>query len=307
MSTALDLALLAFLSDELGVVDLQYRPGDEPKVLTGGNSAKLYRFTLSAAPQPFDGPLVLRLIRNTSHERAARELEAQQAAANAGYPTPSVLLKGDSSAGLSSPFSVTRAVAGRTPLAAAGIVGLPRLFREIPDMLATAMSQLHSLPIDFADGVDDLLNDITDPDVLSWLETRRPSGYERVLCHGDLHGENLLVADGEIAAVLDWELACGGPRELDIARTSLILAVLPGISRPATRLLASAAARSARRFEDSYRQTHAIDDDMLAWFDVAHCARALNLAMGQGSVADVWRPTIPALKARLATRMASYR
>ena len=37
-----------------------------------------------------------------------------------------------------------------------------------------------------------------------------------VLCHRDLHGLNLLVDDGQIAAVLDWDQAVLGSREHDV-------------------------------------------------------------------------------------------
>ncbi len=305
MNEPLNAALLAVLRDRLGIVDLQYQSGATPVTLHGGHSSDLYHFALEGAPTPFDGSLVLRVIRKRSDERAARERDAQDAAAQAGYPTPSVFLFGGSEAGLGNPFSIMRAVTGQTPLAAAGIVGLPRLFREIPGTLANVMAQLHRLPIEVSDGVDELLAGVADRDIFAWLAARRPSEYQRVLCHGDLHGENILVVNGEVTAVLDWELACGGPRELDVARTALILAVLPGISRTAARLLARVGQRSANRFVDSYRQLCPVDTAILAWFDVAHTARALNVASGHGTIADAWRPTIPALKARLAQRMRS--
>jgi aminoglycoside phosphotransferase (APT) family kinase protein len=42
-----------------------------------------------------------------------------------------------------------------------------------------------------------------------------PSAW--VLVHGDLHFENILWADGRISAVLDFEFARRGPRDLDLA------------------------------------------------------------------------------------------
>jgi aminoglycoside phosphotransferase (APT) family kinase protein len=37
-----------------------------------------------------------------------------------------------------------------------------------------------------------------------------------VLCHRDFGGSNLIIAGGEVTAVLDWEQAVHGPREHDL-------------------------------------------------------------------------------------------
>lgn len=47
-------------------------------------------------------------------------------------------------------------------------------------------------------------------------ERARAAAYEPVVCHTDFLGQNLLVADGRVAAILDWDWAVLGPRERDV-------------------------------------------------------------------------------------------
>jgi aminoglycoside phosphotransferase (APT) family kinase protein len=171
----------------------------------------------------------------------------------------------------------------------------------MPGALAGLMARLHDVPPDAAgadDGVGRVLADIDRDDVHEWLRAHRPVPAPPVICHGDLHGANLLF-DGNAVTVLDWELACCAPREYDVARTALILALLPGVPRAARRLLAWTARRSARSFVAEYVRRHPIDRDALRWFDVAHSARLLAVARRSGNVADLWRPLVGALDARV--------
>jgi aminoglycoside phosphotransferase (APT) family kinase protein len=52
---------------------------------------------------------------------------------------------------------------------------------------------------------------------LAWLEANLPDTSETVLCWGDSRIGNVLYQDFEPVAVLDWEMAAVGPRELDIS------------------------------------------------------------------------------------------
>jgi aminoglycoside phosphotransferase (APT) family kinase protein len=55
-------------------------------------------------------------------------------------------------------------------------------------------------------------------DVGRWLEDRRPARFQPGLTHGDFHIANVMYrpTDGEIAAVVDWELAAVGAPLLDL-------------------------------------------------------------------------------------------
>lgn len=52
---------------------------------------------------------------------------------------------------------------------------------------------------------------------LAWLEANLPEPSDTVLCWGDSRIGNVLYQDFEPVAVLDWEMAAIGPRELDIS------------------------------------------------------------------------------------------
>jgi aminoglycoside phosphotransferase (APT) family kinase protein len=52
---------------------------------------------------------------------------------------------------------------------------------------------------------------------LAWLEANLPDTSETVLCWGDSRIGNVLYQDFEPVAVLDWEMAAVGPRELDVS------------------------------------------------------------------------------------------
>jgi aminoglycoside phosphotransferase (APT) family kinase protein len=52
---------------------------------------------------------------------------------------------------------------------------------------------------------------------LAWLRAHVPTGTDTVLCWGDARIGNVLYRDFEPVAVLDWEMAAVGPREMDLA------------------------------------------------------------------------------------------
>jgi aminoglycoside phosphotransferase (APT) family kinase protein len=52
---------------------------------------------------------------------------------------------------------------------------------------------------------------------LAWLEAHVPAADETVLCWGDARIGNVIYRDFAPVAVLDWEMATVGPRELDVS------------------------------------------------------------------------------------------
>lgn len=63
------------------------------------------------------------------------------------------------------------------------------------------------------------------------LETDRPMPARPAWLHLDYHQLNVLVADGRVSAVLDWENVRLGDARADLARTLSILSVYPGLWR----------------------------------------------------------------------------
>jgi hypothetical protein len=64
---------------------------EAPARMSGGYDATILRFSLESAPDPFSGPLVLRLFQATvDAQRASCEAAVQKALADLGYPAPRV-------------------------------------------------------------------------------------------------------------------------------------------------------------------------------------------------------------------------
>jgi aminoglycoside phosphotransferase (APT) family kinase protein len=272
-----------------------------PARLDGGYSADIYAFDLDRRPVE----LVLRLV--DDEVASAREARVQSHVADLGYPAPAVVCSGGASSAFGRPFVMMVRAAGRTPLDAAGVMGVPKLFREIPRTLARLMTDLHALPTGALPGdpTADALAQVEGGPVRDWLEREHPTNERSVIVHGDLHGANLLVDGPDVTTVLDWELAGLAPPEFDVARTACVLATLPGVSRSAQRWLAPLGRRSARQFVDAYRARADLDPIALDWFDVLHAARLLSVGRGTGSIAHLWRPLRPALESRIASRLGT--
>src|SRR4051794_12922978 len=65
---------------------------------------------------------------------------------------------------------------------------------------------------------------------LAWLEAHMPSTDETVLCWGDSRIGNMMYQDFEPVAVLDWEMAAIGPRELDVSWMAFAHSVFESIT-----------------------------------------------------------------------------
>jgi len=140
----------------------------------------------------------------------------QRTVAAAGYPTPLVRASGGPDCGLGRAFMVMDRAAGRSALS--GLDGLtpaavPRLLRQIPELLAGSMARLHALDPDLVRGELEQVREVpvTVPGLLSalersaaefgrpdlagaarWLADHPPRLAPDVICHGDLHPFNLL-------------------------------------------------------------------------------------------------------------------
>jgi aminoglycoside phosphotransferase (APT) family kinase protein len=65
---------------------------------------------------------------------------------------------------------------------------------------------------------------------LAWLEANMPANDEAVLCWGDSRIGNIMYRDFEPVAVLDWEMAAIGPRELDVSWMAFAHSVFESIT-----------------------------------------------------------------------------
>ncbi|MEO5842406.1 MAG: phosphotransferase family protein [Acidimicrobiales bacterium] len=139
------------------------------------------------------------------------------------------------------------------------------------------LTQYYSYPSQLLDGIDD---------VGSWLEANLPADWTPTIMHGDVNGNNMLVARTHppmLAALLDWETATIGDPLLDVAgfkRTWTERRSGDGWPRP-DELLAHYSERSGRALVD------------LTYYDVLYRFKFAVLTEGiyQRSLSDPTRTT----------------
>jgi len=295
---ALERDLLAVLRRASGS-DVEYEV--PPTSLAGGFWAQLVRFRLRGAPAGWGGELVARVMPDSWI--AAKETAIQEAVAAQGYPTPAVHLAGGPDDGLGQAFMIMDLAPGRpmlTGLSGVGAVAaLPRLARQLPEVLADSLIRLHRLdptPVrgrlastgTYVSGMDQVVTSLGETAetlgradlsaVASWLATHRPLHEPAVICHGDLHPFNVLVDTEGSITVLDWSAALLAPAAYDVAFTGLILAEPPvAVPRPLRPVVRVAGRFLARRFRRNYRRLSGteLDDHSLRWHEGVVCLRAL--------------------------------
>jgi len=320
--------LIGVLRSAAGTPGLEYERRPEP--MRGGFWAELFSFSLANPPASWPAELVARLMPDPGSAR--KETIVQRAVAAAGFPTPLVRAAGGPDSGLGRAFMVMDRAPGGPALA--GLDGLspaavPRLLREIPDLLATSMVRLHALDPGLVRGELKQLREVpvTVPDLLGalgrfagefgrtdlvdaarWLTAHPPGPAPDVICHGDLHPFNLL-ADGDRVTVLDWSTALLAPRAHDVGFTSLQLSEpalrVPGWQRPLVRILGRVL---ARRFIRDYQRQAAVTvgPGELRWHQAVVCLRALtevaswvHLGVDETHAGHPWLVSGPAFARRL--------
>lgn len=143
-----------------------------------------------------------------------------------------------------------------------------------------------------------------------WLIDHPRPPQPDVICHGDLHPFNALVAGGQVT-VLDWSASLLAPRAYDVAFTVSMLAEPPLDLPGPLRTLARGAGRlAARRFVRRY-QAHAavsVGRDDLRWHRAVISLRSLTEVAGwvhDGTIAErgdhPWLTTGSALAAHLTS------
>lgn len=293
-----------------------------PSPLPGGFWASIHRFELDGAPEPFRGPLVVRVM--PEQTVGIRETLVQQTLAEQGFPTPRVLLAGVDH-GLGGPYMVMPFVDGAPLLGGlalgSSLLRLPGILRRLPGQLAQTALDLHRMepaPLErsleaagVATGMHSAtqqLNDVAAAaragargfgEVSDWLDERLSesaiAGVERVVCHGDLHPFNLIRNDRGELTVLDWTNARIMPREMDVGLTAGLLRCAPleapGFVRPVVARLTDGL---ARRFVDCYASRASTDPLLVGAFEALQYARCLaevvSARRGEGDVVGPGHP-----------------
>jgi aminoglycoside phosphotransferase (APT) family kinase protein len=285
---------------------------------------------VGGAPPAWSGPLILRVL-NPAYDplRALKERATQNTLAALGYPVPRVLTACADRGPLGGAFLVMERAPGR-PLLDAQRVGASRV-------LAQAQTRLHALDANTllramdeegrAAGGGFDRHAITYEGYLAaldrrirerpleglaqgmrWLFEHRPTpDASRVICHGDFHPQNLLVADGRVSAMLDWPNVVVAEPEYDVASTRAILALtpielwpVPAALRPLVMVLRRI---MVARYLSIYRRSVPLESGRLPYYEAASCMRGLVRA-GEARVAGGEMNPLDAspLGARLAGR-----
>jgi len=233
--------------------------------MSGGFDATILKFSLRDAPDPFSGPLVLRLFTPTvDGQRAAREAAVQNALAELGYPAPRVFVAEGRIEPLGGSFLIMERMPGR-PLGSEfeglnikgfgqtlGILRqLPRIRRDVLRLWDEAQTRLHGVPLrDFVDRVERTgfsaekfsfdsifsgLRAAAEEHGLSelspafdWMAKNRPRRPQTaVVCHGDFQPFNVLADNGRVTGVIDWVKTTIAEPALDYGAVLAILATVP--------------------------------------------------------------------------------
>jgi aminoglycoside phosphotransferase (APT) family kinase protein len=115
---------------------------------------------------------------------------------------------------------------------------------------------------------------------MDWVLARRPPPEGReVLCHGDLHPQNLLLDGKAITGVLDWPNAVIAHPAADVAATRLILELTPidviGVPPPLRLAVAGARRVLVRMYLAAWRRRGGPAPERLAYHEAAAAMRWL--------------------------------
>lgn len=277
----------------------------EPVCLTGGFDTVTMVLRLADAPEELGGELILRVLPPSAPvARLRREVATHEALVGAGFPAPRIFLHDEDAAALGSPFIVMERLAGETMWAAAmGPRRDRRRLLTLPRRLAAAHALLHRIDGKHlaasaqSHGIDPALLTVAGElgrirgriakagligllPGIDWLERnlRRPQEAE-VICHGDFHPLNIMVAGDRLTGVIDWPQAIVAEPAFDVACTLVLLRFADaGITGPWSTLVAMARAMLVRRYLAAYRAMRPFRDANIAYYEALRALSALVAA-----------------------------
>ncbi len=274
----------------------------EPVRLTGGFDTVTMAFRLADAPEGLGGELILRVLPLAAPlVRLRREVATHEALAGADFPAPRIFLHEENAEPLGSPFIVMERLAGETMWGAAmGPQGDRRRLLTLPRRLAAAHALLHGIDGKHlaasaqSHGIDPALLTVVGElgrirgriaktgligllPGIDWLERnlRRPQEAE-VICHGDFHPLNIMVAGDRLVGVIDWPQAIAAEPAFDVACTLVLLRFADaGFAGPLRSLFELARAMLVRRYLAAYRAARPFRDANIAYYEALRVLSAL--------------------------------
>jgi len=181
----------------------------------GMGSTEMWSFV----PPPKASALVVRIFAEGAGAAAEREYLAMDAAARHGLPVPAIVTRGTVR---HRPLLVTTFIPGAP--ASQTLEAHPEWAHALGVVLGETLGRVHEVAA--PDGLKGRAN--------AWIDRGGPSllavrglldvvpRQDRLL-HLDYHLHNVLLHDGRMAGVIDWENTLAGPPHMDLARTRAIL------------------------------------------------------------------------------------
>lgn len=200
------------------LIDAGFPKGIVLTAMHGGmGSTEMWSFV----PAPEASALVIRVFGEGATDSADREFLAMDIAARHGLPVPAIVTHG---AVMNRPLLVTTFIEGT--LANQVFASHPEQAYALGTVMGETLGRLHEVIA--PDGLGAKNNAWIDrggpalADIRSLLEA--VPNQDRLL-HLDYHPLNVLLHDGCVSGIIDWENTAAGPPPMDLARTRAILKV----------------------------------------------------------------------------------
>jgi aminoglycoside phosphotransferase (APT) family kinase protein len=265
-----------------------------PIPFSGGFDTTTAAFSLSGAPPEYSCDLVLRLMPQADQGvRVTREAATHAALVAEGFPAPRVLMMSADPAALGRPFLIMERLEGDHMFA--NIFGRNGRIGRITGLsrtLADVQLRLHDVPGDClhtsarkfgldraiftVDGVIQRLAWHSERAGLTslvasaaWLAENRPApAMAEVICHGDLHPLNVVMAGDELSGVVDWSQAIAAEPAYDVAATRVLMQFGPvDVAAWLRPVVDRARAIPIRRYLRFYRAARPFDERNMAYYE----------------------------------------
>jgi len=293
--------------------DLGTGPLFEPRLITGGTQNILLRFSRSGRDYVFRRPPPHK--RSNSDETMRREARILQALSGTDVVHPALIAAEPDESVIGAAFYLMEPVDGFN-----ASLGLPEPYASDPTLqrsmglsMADAIAALGRVDFrgvglaDFgrADGwlerqVQRWRSHLQSYDevpgyagaqipgvdaVAAWLDANAPTTWTPGLLHGDFHFSNVLIhpTRGELAAIVDWELATVGDPLLDLGH---LLATWPTNPNGVAASLAATALPTPEELIARYAAGSSRDLSAVKWYQVLACYRLGIILEGTNARAD---------------------
>lgn len=222
--------------------DAKYSEISEVKHITAGMGNRMYSFLLECVREDrkFRKNLILRM--NESKQGKLKEFRTLEKLNSTSIPTPKVYDAGEDMLGYA--FIIMEKMKGRNMLEFMDSI-IEDEQSELWEQFSRALAEIHMLDwakagLGFLDppegryGYADALLNMFDEwsesmkihdlrSILDWLSENKPPSSHYVLLHGDYYPGNILIHEGMISGIVDWEGVHIGEAAFDVCEVPFVL------------------------------------------------------------------------------------